>query len=75
MNKISNLTIRDLEDAKLAAEAAYADFKTQYEKEVNQPDIDLQNAIAFNSMTPEAKEQFKQADPEAFKLAKTKYGG
>jgi len=72
---MTKLTLRDLEDAKLLAETKYAKFKQDFDKQYNQPDTDLQNAIAFNTMSEEAKQQLKKADPEVFKLAQSKYGG
>jgi hypothetical protein len=72
---MTKLTLRDLEDARLLAEATYAKFKQDFDKEVNKPDVDLKNAVSFKSLTPETKEQWKNADPESYKLAEKKYGG
>lgn len=69
------LTLRDLEDAQLLAEAKYAKFKQDFDKKISQPDTDLQNAMAFNTMSDEAKQQLKKIDPEVYKLAQSKYGG
>lgn len=75
MPGISNLNIRHMDDARLAAEATYANFKKNFNDEVFKPDTDLQSAATFKAMTPQAKKVWEQMDPEAFKLAKEKYGG
>jgi hypothetical protein len=72
---MTKLTARDLEDAQLLADAKYAKFDQEFNKKFNQPDTDLQNAMAFNAMSDEAKQQLKQVDPEVYKLAQSKYGG
>jgi len=72
---MTKLTLRDLEDARLLAEATYAKFLQDFDKEVNQPDVDLKNAVSFKSLNPETKEQWKKVDPESYKLAEQKYGG
>jgi len=71
----TKLTLRDLEDAQLLADAKYAKFDQDFNKKFNKPDTDLQNAVAFNTMSEEAKQQLKKIDPEVFKLAQSKYGG
>ena len=68
------LTLRDLEDAQLLAEAKYAKFKQDFDKKINQPDTDLQNAMAFNTMSDEAKQQLKKIDPEVYRMAQKRYG-
>ena len=72
---MTKLTARDLEDAQLLADAKYAKFDQDFNKQYNQPDTDLQNAIAFNTMSEEAKQQLKKIDPEVYLLAEQKYGG
>lgn len=72
---MSNVTKRDLENAKLAADIEYNKFMAEFEAEYNQPDEDLKNSMAFKSMSEAQKQTMKQTDPEVYKLAVQKYGG
>lgn len=68
-------TQRDLENVKLRADARWSDFLERFNKNYNKPDAELNEGLTFKALSPEEKEAFKKADPQAYAAAVKKYGG
>lgn len=71
----TNITAIDLENVRLSAETKYSKFRRRFKERMEAPNKAIRDKIVFNSLSDEAKEKWKNADPEAYAAAEKMYGG